>query len=571
MDLEDVNPIDQLQTSTIDNVPPEILIMILTNLDSSDILRVRQTCRTLCKTSYDRVIWMSLLQEQLAYLPMPPELARIYHREDRLLQSYSTCTIESTVVKAQRTAAAWVMPRAVEPYKLKKEVGSNLMGLRMFLDRWLLALYSEGVVHLYDTQPQGKSRRDIEGEIAPVLRASLIQEMPNLWTSFAARMDPSGETLVLALSCSLSPHVVEIFEINFASLPQGHMFLTDAFRLVRTINLPAYYLVQAIDMVERLLFISTQSVVEIINWSDEDYDLADLQDHQRKVMRVRPEDLEGLWNGTVAVRPLGSSGYLLVFKTRCLEVHKSPSSNKPSPPPLKHGFFMTFREVSVSECSVSRSTNSEMETYEVTLFAYDVIQGLFHYTVRLSLPLSRASEVPPSLDVQLTGIYPLALGIVEPASSSASDSGPASSITYSANFSPTPTFTHTHANHHGTSSTPRQTHGRGSDYASRGFLSAHSLGLQGKRAVWVERKRSSTVREVQVWCPEPPSVSPVYVSGRLDGGDNQRVLEMKRRVVCSFSSYDLRDDITHCTLGEVNGTIVLGHRSGDISIIRLNH
>jgi len=33
---------------------------------------------------------------------------------------------------------------------------------------------------------------------------------------------------------------------------------------------------------------------------------------------------------------------------------------------------------------------------------------------------------------------------------------------------------------------------------------------------------------------------------------------------------DSLDDITCCAFGEVSGTIALGHRSGEISVIRLN-
>jgi hypothetical protein len=94
----------------------------------------------------------------------------------------------------------------------------------------------------------------------------------------------------------------------------------------------------------------------------------------------------------------------------------------------------------------------------------------------------------------------------------------------------------------------------------------------------VERKRSSTVREVQVWSREKSLVD-------LDG-----LVEIERKVVYALESYDLRgecfssrifdmdtptdlldpDDITHCTFGELNGRIFLGYRSGDISFLDIN-
>lgn len=76
-------------------------------------------------------------------------------------------------------------------------MGSKLLGLEMVLDRWILAVYFEGAVRVYDVEPP----RDIdtigEGRI-PVLRASLVKG--DAYMSYAVSMGPSGKTLFLSLA-----------------------------------------------------------------------------------------------------------------------------------------------------------------------------------------------------------------------------------------------------------------------------------------------------------------------------------------------------------------------------------
>jgi len=237
---------------------------------------------------------------------------------------------------------------------------------------------------------------------------------------------------------------------------------------------------------------------------------------------------------------------------------------------------MTFRDVSFSQATTSRNPLSGVETHELTAFAYDVIQGLFHYTVQIVIP-PISSEMPPSLDVHLTGVYPLSVGLssTNPFIGQPAISRPTSSALESSSTSHS--LTPTYGQGRGTSNFRRNRSSQ-PEASSRGFLSTHSLGLQGKRAVWVERKRSSTVREVQVWSRGKPLVD-------LDGP-----VEIERKVVYSLESYDLRgecfssqifgmgtpthllypDDITHCTFCELNGRIFLGYRSGDISFLDIN-
>jgi len=239
--------------------------------------------------------------------------------------------------------------------------------------------------------------------------------------------------------------------------------------------------------------------------------------------------------------------YILVFKTRSLELHRYPSlafpptrDENPSSV-LKTSFSMTFRDVSFSQCSITHNATSKSITYETTLFAYDVIHGLFQYTVELTESTS-TSDMPPLFDVRLIGVYPLGLGLSNTklyAPSTEDNSDPIIRAPRS--------FSHPHfMPHH-----PRQGTIALSDSSSRGFVSAHRVGPQGKRAMWVERKRSSTARELQVWSRDPPCCSgdsldahdQVEFSGAM--GSSPLAGEIERRVVFSVQSYDLRGVVVY--------------------------
>jgi hypothetical protein len=72
--------------------------------------------------------------------------------------------------------------------------------------------------------------------------------------------------------------------------------------------------------------------------------------------------------------------------------------------------------------------------------------------------------------------------------------------------------------------------------SSRGFVSAFSLGPQGRRAAWVERRRGTTVREVVVWAKEDNSRED-FVGEELD---RRGYVGLEGKVVFSQGSYDLR-------------------------------
>ncbi|KAF8799248.1 hypothetical protein BYT27DRAFT_7202411 [Phlegmacium glaucopus] len=542
---------------TIANLPTEIQLTILTLLDVQSLLAIRQTCRNICQLTHQKIIWLSLFEKQRQYLPLPHDLL---HQEDPHLTNHPSSLIESIVRQAQLAANVWPRLRTTVPRKLEREgPGSTLIGMEMFLDRWLVVVYAEGVAYLYDTQPtptinlQGEKNHQVA-----VLRGCLALET-GIWASYACSLDLMANKLVFVIAPS---YWVLIYEIQLSESSSNKDMVPDAFHLVRTITLSSYQTVRAVNTRERIVALSESTTVELVKW-DEDF-IPD-QNGRKLVIALHSEGLEDLWNGIIAIHFMGS--YMLIFKTRSIELHDFMSllnSSKPSTwPSLRHLFPMTFRDVSFSNCSHSRNHISETDTYTTTLFAYDVIQGLFQYVVQLTLS-SELSTFPPSLQVTLIGIYPLVMAytgrIAAPSSMESTTTTLTNpTITYPANFGSS--LDHSHVI--GLSSLPRSRNT--SDGNTRGFVSAHAMGPQGRRAIWIERKRSSVKREVQVWSQEPSS------TGDLDSASDGVSIpsEIERRVVYSVNSCDLREDVTYCTFSELTGKIVLGNRSGDVSILDL--
>jgi hypothetical protein len=195
------------------------------------------------------------------------------------------------------------------------------------------------------------------------------------------------------------------------------------------------------------------------------------------------------------------------------------------------------------------------------MLAYDVLQWFFHYLIHL-----------PTLNVQLVGMYSLAQST-------------------SQNHVPDGTC---------------------------GFVGTYCLGKQGKRGVWIERERGSMKRGVFVFeagrqdgdmevmdkdQPEETIVFDLYENEA--SGQVERIISIRpvnkftdRKLrthtatidgwfIYEVGSYDLRDecfpqhlslmfidiivfraeDLTHCTLCEVSGRIVLENWGGEVMVL----
>jgi len=157
-----------------------------------------QTCTVLHRATYERGLWRRILNEQADSLPLPLHILLPLHG-DALLNNYSTLVIESTVKNMRRIADAWPRRRQGPLRRLPRErSGKTLLGLELFVDRWLLVIYGEGAVYLYDLQPLSGNGNEHNRE--PELRTFCLLQASRQWTSYCAVVDHKGKELVVALS-----------------------------------------------------------------------------------------------------------------------------------------------------------------------------------------------------------------------------------------------------------------------------------------------------------------------------------------------------------------------------------
>ncbi|EKM50537.1 uncharacterized protein PHACADRAFT_263873 [Phanerochaete carnosa HHB-10118-sp] len=174
---------------------------------------------------------------------------------------------------------------------------------------------------------------------------------------------------------------------------------------------------------------------------------------------------------------------------------------------------VAFRGVSFSKVRVV--SGAETRRVSASLLTYDVLRGLFHFEVTLTLPhaaVRRAPAAPTPLDLSCTLLAAHRMAQLVPLEEIVQSGTPA----------------------------PRS----GFTPGSRGFISACALGAQGKRGVWIERQRSNMGRTVFGFAAadhRPPCV-PREAGSASDGAAEERsVAEIDGRCIYAVrSSVDLR-------------------------------
>ncbi|KAG6918182.1 hypothetical protein DXG01_016167 [Tephrocybe rancida] len=236
------------------------------------------------------------------------------------------------------------------------------------------------------------------------------------------------------------------------------------------------------------------------------------------------QTLDELMNTVISSRIMDP--YVLVFKSRSIELHPLVMNSTPEPrPPAIHHFFpfesISFRDISISDYVVHQSCLT------FSFLGYDFLRGVFRFEARIFSGIGGAG---PAFEVCCVGIYPLSdnfnreslhLFLSPPRGDFSSDMDASGwqNPSLVPNLPP------------GLSDTVRTSIRRAElNASSRGFVSAMAIGPEGKRAVWVERRRDSTMREILVWQKKEDE--------RIEGNEDWVV--MPRHMVYRVESYDLR-------------------------------
>ncbi|KAI0630615.1 hypothetical protein C8Q77DRAFT_1063076 [Trametes polyzona] len=362
---------------------------------------------------------------------------------------------------------------------------------------------------------------------------------------------------------------------------------------------------RALDPGQSLLLLSLPASFHLLNWNT----------GERIVVSMLTEEVEELWNGVVGATFL-TARHILVLKAHSIEIctlvnHPDPphtrvesvseQSSTSTPHPLRfsekhmcamvHPYYLpstTFRGVSFARPTIhtqtpytgSASQEAEPTKVSTSFLAFDVLRGLYHFSVEITLqptpantPHAPTHEHPAPIDVhiQLLSSHNMALPV----------------------FSlPTP---------------KNVTYNRsGFSHGTRGFVSTCALGPTGRRGVWVERRRGAVRRVVYGFDASGPvptalpehnavrgeghqdddvnddpmddadtdadSVESASIEEHHPGASVPNVLAGRAgpidgRELYEVNSYDLRDDITHIAFAEATGLIALGTRKGEIRVL----
>ncbi|KAK0457888.1 uncharacterized protein EV420DRAFT_484562 [Desarmillaria tabescens] len=508
--------------ANIYDLPNEILLILIYFLDISDILSLRQTCHLMHAAIQDKSVWTSLLKQQKYQIPF---VASLREPHSPYVLGLDASVLQSEVLTARRTDRLWLANRRRPPIKLYPSGNVQLIGLNVFLDKWLLAVYGEGM-HLWDLDLNLCSE-------FPGFRCASLALSKSGFASYTAALDDSNARILIVLKkhSSISPFVTLLYEIPLVS-PHFH--------LVCNIGSNPLYSPRHIDPVHNVVLSSHACSVELLDWTKED--------SPPVMITTRGENLEEMYTAIQDVHLFGP--YMIVFKTRSIELHPLPSDLRRglsalqhNLPILKHKFSKTFRSFVISEFT----TNEPSDILTLDFLALDVIHGLFHYTIQVTISV-------PSLQVNLTGLNSLSNLIYR-------QSPIKPFVLQDAYADPrhTPLYVQESSVFESSPEAPPDVWATREDNAG-GFISAYCMGPQAMRAVWMERSRGSMVREIvaaRLQCPSEVQ-------------DLEEVMSIDARIVHDESSYDLREDFTHCALGEATGRIILGNRAGDLFLLSVD-
>jgi hypothetical protein len=117
---------------------------------------------------------MRLIYRQSTVLPLPKDFRDIEHAatieqltaaaESTELGGYSAEKLQETVLNNERIRHRWLRHRIKQPRMINPPLkgGGTILGLELFLDKWLLVIYAEGHISLWDAyEAKMEARKDL--------------------------------------------------------------------------------------------------------------------------------------------------------------------------------------------------------------------------------------------------------------------------------------------------------------------------------------------------------------------------------------------------------------------------
>ncbi|OJT11205.1 hypothetical protein TRAPUB_12249 [Trametes pubescens] len=588
------------------SAPDEIILEIIYYLSLQEVTALRKTCRRLRDTTQDHSVWLHILRREGEHLPLPRHIADLSS-----LVQLSSAQLEAVVRRLCTVNRTWLLSRthyfspghrqscALDPIFDNDDGARSIYSIEIFLDRWLLCIYHEKLVEIWDLDSV------IDDPHKPILCTSQNIRGAGSFSSAITHLDEDSNLLTIAVSCHELCQVLQVQlrpSSVFFAIEESEDLADVQFTLIADIPIISPVLcLRAMDPSQALLLLSLPSSFHLLNWAT----------GQRINVQMLAEEEEELWNGVVGATFL-TSRHILVLKAHSIEIctlldapHSARSeasaeaTTGSAPPsgsathPLRfsethmgamvrshHLTNTTFRGASFARPTVhfpsphlpAGHPDSDTTKVSTSFLAFDVLRGLFHFSVEITLPLPPAAHdtaAPVDVHIQLLASHNMAL----------------------------PVFPHPQVG----ALSPRS----GFSHGNRGFVSACALGPTGRRGVWVERRRGAVRRVVYGFDAAKPTPDDMIVDGYGDR-DAQKLEDLTEtadtdsadthsersaspgdhpigtlvrnvlagrggaidgREVYEVNSYDLRDDITHVAFSEATGLIALGTRKGEIRVL----
>ncbi|KAH8832879.1 hypothetical protein DL96DRAFT_1704927 [Flagelloscypha sp. PMI_526] len=494
---------------TLLELPNEHILPILAYLNVDDVVS-----RQAAEFTHSKSVW----HDQFNYI------RHVLPFSSLNLLPMTSESLERCVRRAHHIQKQWSRPRKHLPTKLLAQniQSGPLLGFTI-LDIYLISIYSSGYVFMWKLDAiRPREHANSQFVCAVVKRGD---HLDTRWHGYAVSGDPSGSHIYLAFATHRG--AVTFTKLVRIPLEQAKErganveHICDLHIPVTSASVLHHLSVQD----ELLLFSTSSGSLLVYPWGETH------GNSSPGVTLSQPEQWvsDELWNGVVCARFAGRN-MVVVIKTRTVEVYENIHHTDSVAIRRYHINEVAFRSVSMTSFKLLPESGG----MSFRFLGLDTTKGVLRYSVL----------VPPNSEI--LDVSSLNLG------------NPAPTPMPSAYTNRTVKQTQRNSLEVLRNSTGADLNGLAFAAPSSGsqgnaLISTVSIGPQGKRAIWVERKRGSMVREL---------VASDLATVEKD--EDARAGWDSQTVIVRLPSYDLRDDITHCALDEIRGTVFFTNRKGEI-------